>query len=170
MQCTSIGYVWKTGKFSKLYHAVLQFLYSIVRLHMCQLWVQTYNSTIHECDSTHTGVCMCTCARVWTCAHVCVHVQYVWTCMLCHVCMYALVYVFKCTMCMYMCLRVPSLLCSLHVFFYSVFCFPIFQVGSRARKPGEYGGCFLSSGEAVVGRPGLRLWLTDNQGKVSGNQ
>lgn len=83
MQCTSIGYVWKTGKFSKLYHAVLQFLYSIVRLHMCQLWVQTYNSTIHECDSTHTGVCMCTCARVWTCARVCTCTVCVCTCTVC---------------------------------------------------------------------------------------
>lgn len=41
------------------------------------------------------------------------------------------------------------------------------QVGRKDRKVGPYGGVFVQDGSrAYLARPGLRLWVADNMGKV----
>ena len=41
------------------------------------------------------------------------------------------------------------------------------QVGRKDRKTGHFGGFFVQDGSiAYVARPGLRLWVADNMGKV----
>ena len=41
-------------------------------------------------------------------------------------------------------------------------------MGSRERKAGPYGGCVNVAADTgmVIARPGLRLWMTDMEGKV----
>lgn len=42
------------------------------------------------------------------------------------------------------------------------------QVGRKDRKAGLYGGVFVQDGSiAYLARPGLRLWVADNTGKVN---
>ena len=45
-------------------------------------------------------------------------------------------------------------------------CILFYQIGTRDRKPGRFGGCFISEDSIVIARPGLRLWISATDGKV----
>ena len=61
-------------------------------------------------------------------------------------------------------MNTDTVLMDTHGCYYIDYCY---KVGRKERKSGIYGGCFVENGRIMLlARPGLRIWIANDHGKV----